>query len=179
MGQEDHGPGYGSNLFPYLHHAGFWWTIKKKSNDHLRSLTIFSPLVKHIQLNPVPTDPLLTEFFSWQMLIFGPFNLFSFISYNGYNRIPPILWVCWNPLERDSTVIFKRRLKHHFYAKWNNIFHFVRKICQIVLCFLNVMKLLFLTSSVPNDIIRFIRSTEKFMLISEILVSYETWGNAL
>ena len=54
-----------------------------------------------------PTDPLLAEFRLKNILNFGPFNLFCFISYRpiGYNEIPPmtdkINWL------RDSTVIFK------------------------------------------------------------------------
>ena len=33
-----------------------------------------------------------------QILIFGPFNLFSFISFVGYKRILPITdKICWSP----------------------------------------------------------------------------------
>ena len=49
--------------------------------------------------------PALTEFRPKHILNFGPFNLFCFMSYIGYNEIPPITdKINWS---RDSTVISK------------------------------------------------------------------------
>ena len=66
-----------------------------------------------IQLYPTITDPLLMEFHLLNMHIFCPFNLFSFISYVGYNSFLPITdEICWspvNPPEQYSSVLAKKQ----------------------------------------------------------------------